>query len=230
MVMGLLGVWKAGGAYVPLDPAYPEERLRYMLEDSGPVALLIQGDLRGRLGEIQEGVAVVELEEGKGWRWTGQPDSNLDPAGIGLRSDDLAYVIYTSGSTGLPKGVMIPHRNLLNYVCSAFQFLPARTLNSIVSSSIAFDLVLTSLYPPLMQGGCITLLPPSEDSSIQRLAEDMDRDLECVVKECVIKLTPSHIHALASLCKGNATRRFITVIGGGVRMGTSSFWDATIFR
>src|SRR5262249_43009027 len=100
VVMGVLGVWKAGGADVPVDPGDPEERLRYMLEDSGPVALLIQGDLRGRLGEIQEGVAVVELEEaeGEGWRWTGHPGSNLDPAGIGLRSDDLAYVIYTSGS------------------------------------------------------------------------------------------------------------------------------------
>ena len=49
MMVALLGVLKAGGAYVPLDPSYPEERLRYMLEDSGPAVLVTQGEIRSCL-------------------------------------------------------------------------------------------------------------------------------------------------------------------------------------
>src|ERR1044072_7758540 len=54
MVVGLLGVLKAGGAYVPLDPAYPVERLRYMLADSAPVALLTQAHLHELVSSLSE--------------------------------------------------------------------------------------------------------------------------------------------------------------------------------
>ena len=59
MVVGLLGVLKAGGAYVPLDPAYPSERLRYMLEDSAPVALLTQTHLEGLFPELHDVLPVL---------------------------------------------------------------------------------------------------------------------------------------------------------------------------
>ena len=49
MVVGLLGILKAGGAYVPLDPGYPEERLRYMLSDSEPLAVLTHGRVSGEV-------------------------------------------------------------------------------------------------------------------------------------------------------------------------------------
>ena len=61
MVVGLLAILKAGGAYVPLDPAYPLERLGYMLEDSAPVALLIQGHLQGLFGELREGMGIIDV-------------------------------------------------------------------------------------------------------------------------------------------------------------------------
>ena len=101
MVIGLLGVLKAGGAYVPLDPAYPAERLRYMLEDSAPVALLTQSHLEALLTGFSPALPVLDLTEEA--RWAQQPDSN--PQRAGLTPEHLAYVIYTSGSTGSPKGV-----------------------------------------------------------------------------------------------------------------------------
>ena len=112
MVVGLLGVLKAGGAYVPLDPAYPEERLRWMLEDSAPVALLTQGHLEGLYTGLSEALPVVDLSAPVGV-WSSESDTNLECAAIGLTSEHLAYIIYTSGSTGTPKGVMVEHRNLL---------------------------------------------------------------------------------------------------------------------
>ena len=108
MMVALLGVLKAGGAYVPLDPAYPTERLRFMLQDCCPVALLTQSQLRSLFSGLDEAVAVVDLNAAEA-PWQNLPESNPDPDAIGLTSEHLAYVIYTSGSTGTPKGVMIQH-------------------------------------------------------------------------------------------------------------------------
>ncbi|NVZ79960.1 AMP-binding protein, partial [Pseudomonas gingeri] len=99
MVIGLLGILKAGGAYVPLDPAYPVERIAYMLQDSAPAALLVQGATRGLLGDVA--VPVIDLDPST---WQEQP--SVGPQVPGLTARHLAYVIYTSGSTGQPKGVM----------------------------------------------------------------------------------------------------------------------------
>lgn len=109
MVVGLLGILKAGGAYVPLDSSYPVERLRYMLEDSKPVALVTQEHLKAALPI--GGVPVVTLD---GIELVGSSDCNPDPAQLGLSPAHLAAVIYTSGSTGLPKGVMVEHAGLCN--------------------------------------------------------------------------------------------------------------------
>ena len=100
MIVGLLAVLKAGGAYVPLDPAYPVERLRFMLEDSAPVALLTQS----HLADLFPGATTKPCPSSI---WT-TPDSpgrtgprpTPIPPPSGLTPQHLAYVIYTSGSTG----------------------------------------------------------------------------------------------------------------------------------
>src|SRR5262249_51178208 len=97
MIVGLLAVLKAGGADVPLDPAYPADRLRYMLEDSGPVVLLTQGHLQGLFVGFSDGIPVLDLASVTA-PWQEYPETNLDRGG--LTSEHLAYVIYTSGSTG----------------------------------------------------------------------------------------------------------------------------------
>ncbi|WP_042934926.1 AMP-binding protein, partial [Pseudomonas gingeri] len=89
MVIGLLGILKAGGAYVPLDPAYPVERIAYMLQDSAPAALLVQGATRGLLGDVA--VPVIDLDPST---WQEQP--SVGPQVPGLTARHLAYVIYTS--------------------------------------------------------------------------------------------------------------------------------------
>ncbi|HZW18858.1 MAG TPA: AMP-binding protein, partial [Luteimonas sp.] len=116
MVVGLLAILKAGGAYVPLDPSYPADRLRYMLEDCAPVALLTQASLEPVWSPAVEqadlALPVLDLQDAQAWR--DAPTDNIDRAGIGLAPDNLAYVIYTSGSTGMPKGVMNEHRGVVN--------------------------------------------------------------------------------------------------------------------
>src|SRR5579863_885116 len=160
MIVGLLGVLKAGGAYVPLDPAYPEERLRYMLEDSAPVAWLTQGDREGGWGGLVDGVRVIDLAAAVG-PWEHQPETNPERGSVGLTAQHLAYVIYTSGSTGAPKGVAIEHRNLANLIhwhCDAFALKGEQRSSSL--AGFGFDAATWEIWPTLCVGASL-ILPSS---------------------------------------------------------------------
>lgn len=103
LVVAVWGAVCSGGAYVPLSPEYPDERLRYMLDDSRPAVVLTQERLRDRLAALAPpDIQVVTLEQA-------ETTEALDPCSARPRAADLAYVIYTSGSTGTPKGVMVEH-------------------------------------------------------------------------------------------------------------------------
>ena len=208
MIIGLLAVLKAGGAYVPLDPSYPIDRLNFMLQDTAPVALLTQSHLRLFANTDVSAFPVLDLSAGD-LPWKFSPITNPDLHSIGLSPHHLAYVIYTSGSTGLPKGVMVQHLGLTNYARGAAAFLHCKQCNSIMSSTISFDLAYTSLYPPLICGGVITLLPLSVEYGIEAFAKEIDSGLHDL-----LKLTPSHLQALKGFAKGNVDLRVVTVIGG----------------
>jgi amino acid adenylation domain-containing protein len=140
--------------------------------------------------------------------WGGEEESNPARA-AGLSAESLAYVIYTSGSTGRPKGVMVAHQNLVNYVLGTAKFLPAPPLDSTVFSPISFDLTNTSLYPPLMHGGCVTLISSFLDAGIHGFMEEFEKN-----PNRLVKLTPSHLRTLLATCQGNIADRPVLVVGG----------------
>jgi amino acid adenylation domain-containing protein len=158
MVVGLLAILKAGGGYVPLDPSYPAERLRYMLHDSAPAAVLTQGSLEGVEALFADvDVPVVDLESAE---WADRPATN--PSRAGIEPHHLAYVIYTSGSTGMPKGVMIEHRSLANHTAwqaGAFGVGPDDTV--LQRTSISFDASVWELWTTLASGARMLLLSPA---------------------------------------------------------------------
>ncbi|MPQ71771.1 amino acid adenylation domain-containing protein, partial [Pseudomonas sp. MWU12-2323] len=152
MVVGLLAILKAGGGYVPLDPAYPAERIAYMLQDSAPAAVLAQTSTRNLLAGVT--VPVINLDQG-----TWQDESAQNPQVSGLTSAHLAYLIYTSGSTGLPKGVMIEHRNTVNFLTWAHKAFDGSALNkTLFSTSLNFDLAVYECFAPLTSGGSIDVV------------------------------------------------------------------------
>ena len=110
LLVALLGIWKAGGAYVPLDPQYPDERLHYMLSDSGARLVLVQPPQAKRLAP--SGVSLYDTAQ-----WPSADEAPADEPS-GTMPDHLAYIIYTSGSTGMPKGVALAHRGLDNLVAA----------------------------------------------------------------------------------------------------------------
>ena len=205
MVVALLGVWKAGGAYVPLDSSYPEARLSFMASDAAVRVLLTQERAKYLFSSMHEQVVCLDSD------WAAisfEDESNLN---TGVTPSNLAYVMYTSGSTGKPKGAMVLHRGLVNYLWWAIQMYRVQAGGSVpVHSSISFDLTVTSLYPALLAGGQIELLPEGVGAQnlLAALRERGDRNL--------VKITPAHLEALSLQLSAEEvagmTRTF--VIGG----------------
>ncbi|BEH34077.1 non-ribosomal peptide synthetase [Burkholderia pseudomallei] len=156
MMIALLAIWKAGGAYVPLDPAYPRERIAYMLRDSAPIAVLTSRASRDLVASHLPDRAPLVVIDAAACPWDALSGDDLDPNDIELNATHLCYVIYTSGSTGQPKGVMIEHRNLVNYTLDAIRWFglgPGETV--LQQNSLNFDLSLEEIVPALSSGAAL---------------------------------------------------------------------------
>ncbi|HEX9936446.1 MAG TPA: amino acid adenylation domain-containing protein [Longimicrobium sp.] len=155
MVVALLAVLKAGGGYIPLDSAHPDDRLRYILEDSAPAALLTRAPLAARFAGA--GVPVVDL--GGHAAWDARPASDPGRGGAGAWPEQLAYVIYTSGSTGRPKGVLVRHGSLVSLLAATraeFGVGPGDVMPALASA--AFDISLFELLLPLVSGAAVRVV------------------------------------------------------------------------
>ncbi len=165
MVVGLLAVLKAGGAYVPLDPEYPQERLAYMIEDSGVSLLLTSQALLARL-PVPAGLACLALDTLE----VGQ----LDDTDLALPVDGehLAYMIYTSGSTGRPKGAANRHRALTNRLCWMQEAYGLDASDAVLQKTpFSFDVSVWEFFWPLMTGARLVLAGPGEHRDPARLVE-----------------------------------------------------------
>ncbi|MHA3735612.1 non-ribosomal peptide synthase/polyketide synthase [Pseudomonas sp. Eth.TT006] len=170
MVVGLLAILKAGGGYVPLDPAYPLERLAYMLEDSAPLAVLVQGSTRGLLGDVA--VPLIDLDQPQ---WLSLPTENLSVAE--LTPQHTAYVIYTSGSTGQPKGVINEHSGVVNrllWMKDAYQLTAGDTV--LQKTPFSFDVSVWEFFWPLMTGARLVMARPEGHKDPQYLSEIIERE------------------------------------------------------
>jgi amino acid adenylation domain-containing protein len=152
MVVALFGVLKAGGAYVPLDPQYPTERLSYMLEQAKATVVVTEERL---LGAVPKCVA-QRVCVGTGHAETGESGENLERT---VQPENLAYVMYTSGSSGTPKGVMITHGNVVNFLCSMGE-RPGVNADDVLLSvtSLSFDISGLEIYLPLLMGARLEIV------------------------------------------------------------------------
>jgi amino acid adenylation domain-containing protein/non-ribosomal peptide synthase protein (TIGR01720 family) len=215
LVIGLFGILKAGGAYLPLDPALPKARLAFMLEDAQAPVLLTQSSLKAGLPETKATVVYLDAEV-----------ENLSPyrsenLSTEVGPENLAYVIYTSGSTGQPKGTMIVHQGLVNYLvwCTkAYQVDEGS--GAPVHLSIGFDASITSLFSPLLAGQRLWLLP--EKQEIEALSEALvsERDWSFV------KLTPAHLEILNTLLPQEKLKGLphFLILGGEALTGKNLSW------
>ncbi len=151
MVIGILSILKAGGAYVPLDPDYPEERIKFMLEDSKAQIILTQKILKSRLaGKATQ--TIIPIDD--------FPYDNIDiaPQDTAITADSLAYVIYTSGTTGQPKGVMCTHGGLSNLAVSQNNIFSITPESRVLQfASLCFDASVSEIFTTLTAGATLVL-------------------------------------------------------------------------
>ncbi|MFD9789951.1 amino acid adenylation domain-containing protein [Streptomyces sp. NPDC059070] len=178
LLTALLATAKAGGAYIPLDPDYPQDRLAHILRDARPQVVLTHSTLQARLPELAQVPSTVLMDR----PWPGGA-----PPRARATADDLAYVIYTSGSTGDPKGVMVPHGALTNFLCSMADRPGLRAADRLLAvTTHSFDIAALELYLPLVVGACVHLCDADTARDPGRL-----KDLLGAVRPTVMQATPS---------------------------------------
>ncbi|MCW5315485.1 amino acid adenylation domain-containing protein [Nostoc sp. KVJ3] len=165
MVIGLLGILKAGGAYVPLDPEYPQERLRFILEDAQVRVLVTPQLLKERLPQNQAKLICLDTDAEV------ISQCSQDNLICGVQPNNLAYIIYTSGSTGQPKGIAMSQLALCNLILwhrDNLKIAPgAKTLQF---ASINFDVSFQEIFTTWCSGGTLFLI-----------AEELRRDASALL-------------------------------------------------
>jgi amino acid adenylation domain-containing protein len=152
MIIVFIALLKSGAAYVPVDPEYPLERIKFMLDDIDAKLIICNTDLKVKL-DIDPSILTLNICDEK---ISLQSKENLE---VKPTNTDLAYVIYTSGSTGQPKGVMVEHKSMLNYVLTFKQYFSVSAIDTVLQqSSISFDTMVEELYPALISGARVILV------------------------------------------------------------------------
>ncbi|TYP76738.1 non-ribosomal peptide synthetase [Paenibacillus methanolicus] len=166
MMIGIVAILKAGGAYLPIDPGYPEDRIRFMLEDSGAKLLLVCRNDTVAL----ESVKRIDLSDDRSF---GPETTNPEPVNT---SSNLAYMIYTSGSTGRPKGVMIEHRSVSNRLHWGQKAYPFNEKDVILQKTpISFDVSVWELFWWPLVGAQLIMLEPGGEKNARTIVDEIAR-------------------------------------------------------
>ena len=163
-IISILAVQKLGAAYVPMHPDYPEERVKYILEDCN-ASILISDNDDFKLEHINP--KNIELNA--------FDDTNIN---VKINSLDMAYVIYTSGSTGKPKGVAISHRNLLNFLYNendSFKLKFRPEDNCLSVANISFDASVQEIFTPFCFGATLVLYSKNTLTNIPILCDILEK-------------------------------------------------------
>ncbi|MCY9381592.1 amino acid adenylation domain-containing protein [Bacillus inaquosorum] len=209
MLIGIYGILKAGGAYLPIDPDYPEERISFLLEDSGTDILLLQSSslhVPAFAGEI------VYLNHAN--------KHHLSNPNVDVLPKSLAYVIYTSGSTGRPKGVEVEHRSAVNFLNSLQSRYRLKQSDVIMhKTSYSFDASIWELFWWPYAGASVYLLPQGGEKEPEVIAKAVEEQ-----EITAMHFVPSMLHAFLEHIKHrpvpikiNGLKR---VFSGGEQLGT----------
>ncbi len=206
LIAGLLGIVRSGAAFLPIDPDLPHERIRFMLEDASPVAILATASTTGCLPPGLAG-SVIAIAETAGRK---PPECDVHRQVVPVPTGNgLAYVLYTSGSTGRPKGVANTNAGILNrlrWMERSFAIGPGDRI--LQKTSIGFDVSVWELLLPFVCGARLVMAPPQAHRDPSRLAETIRAD-----RITVVHFVPSMLRAFVDhggLSKCASVRLLVT--------------------
>ncbi len=149
IIEALIGIHKAGGIYVPIHRSFPTERVQFILNDADVKVLITNINYAS---SDNQNIHIVNLND---VNLSASEYSNPNP---GITSGDLAYIIYTSGSTGQPKGVMVSHSSLMNFLCSMRQRPGIKEDDVLMAvTPFTFDIAALELFLPLIAGATVVI-------------------------------------------------------------------------
>ncbi|KJK33579.1 diguanylate cyclase, partial [Lentzea aerocolonigenes] len=201
MIVAVLAVLKSGAAYLPVDPTLPQHRIDVMFEDVAPVAVITEDSVDHGLG--------ADLTD----------DDRISP----LRQENPAYVIYTSGTTGRPKGVMIPHRDVVSLMRGTEDQYGFGTDDVwAMVASLAFDVSVWEIWGALLYGGRLVVVPRDVTRSPEELV-----DLLAAERVTVLNQTPSAFYELIRTEPRDLPLRWVVFAGEALSFERVQEWYAT---
>lgn len=193
LLISLLAIWRAGAAYVPLDPSYPQAYLQQIIADAAPTLLVSKTTLLTQLGLCETPHVAYDAEKNL------PPEASAPHLTPAPSRDALAYVMYTSGSTGVPKGVRVPHRQLINWLSGIETNWPfLRGEVTAQKTTMAFAVSVKELFAGLLNG-CPQAF----------LSSDTVRDTGAFVAALAahhitrVNLVPSHLKSVLEHLRAN---------------------------
>ena len=217
MIVGICGILRHGAAYIPIAPEYPLERIRFILEDSRPHALLLCGLTLNK--EQQELVAELGIPVVAISRSAEEADGSGELPDVYAAAKQMAYMIYTSGTTGRPKGVMVEHRQLMAMLraCASLYGLTGAD-RMLQFANFVFDQSVWDIFQSLVLGSTLCLI-----------SEEMVQDPQLLAAYCrqqsvtAASLTPGFLRLLAP--DAFPTLRLLDVGGEAPEQGLLSKWS-----
>jgi amino acid adenylation domain-containing protein len=160
------GILKADAIYVPIDPKSPLERFKKIISDCNPSALICDQHTLEKIKKvIFQNITIIvmahpdKLAPSLAGRYiyldSIERQNHKAPHYQNLDTD-IAYILYTSGSTGEPKGVMISHLNIINYIEWAVDCFGIEEQDKLLSTApFYFDMFTFDIYCSLKAGATL---------------------------------------------------------------------------
>ena len=186
MMVGLLAILKCGACYLPIDPEYPTDRILFMLENSNAKTILVHEKTKNLLPKTYNTVNIEQQDI--------YYDYSKENLNLNVLPSDLIFLLYTSGSTGNPKGVILTHKNIVNFIhaaSNAVTFSPEKTMVSL--TTICFDIFVVETWVSLYNGLTVVIANEKQQTELTEFNK------LCVKNKVnMMQSTPSRVNAFFS--------------------------------